>query len=70
MGGADSGPRGQPAKNVLTRDFLDRSGIRSFSSIQRSLATLEEAEKVELGAEGWQVSDPLFALWLASGEGE
>lgn len=60
----------QPAKNVMTRDFLDRSGIRSFSSIQRSLATLEEAEKVELGAEGWQVSDPLFALWLASGEGE
>jgi hypothetical protein len=60
----------QPAKNVMTRDFLDRSGIRSFSSIQRSLAALEEAEKVELGADGWQVSDPLFGLWLASGEGE
>ena len=57
----------QPAKNVMTRDFLDRSGIRSFSSIQRSLAALEAAEKIELGPEGWQLSDPLFALWLARG---
>jgi hypothetical protein len=54
----------------MTRDFLDRSGIRSFSSIQRSLAALEAAEKVELGPEGWQVSDPLLALWLAGSEGE
>ena len=51
-------------------DFLDRARIRSFSSIQRSLKALEAAEKIELGPNGWQVADPLFALWLKGGGGE
>ncbi len=59
----------EPTRNVMTRDFLDRSRIRSFSSIQRSRKALEAAEKVELAPDGWQVSDPLFALWLARGGG-
>jgi hypothetical protein len=55
----------QPAKSITSRDFLDRAGLRADSSSQRALSALEAAEKVELGPEGWQVSDPLFALWLA-----
>jgi len=55
----------QPAKNPTSREFLDRAGLRADSSAQRALSVLEGAEKVELGPDGWQVSDPLFALWLA-----
>lgn len=55
----------QPAKSPTSRDFLDRAGLRADSSSQRALSALESAEKVELGPDGWQVSDPLFALWLA-----
>ncbi len=55
----------QPAKSPTSRDFLDRAALRADSSSQRALSALESAEKVELGPDGWQVSDPLFALWLA-----
>lgn len=55
----------QTARNIMSRDFLDRAGLRAASSTQRALSALEAAEKVELGPDGWQVSDPLFALWLA-----
>ena len=55
----------EPARSITSRDFLDRSGLRADSSAQRALAALEAAEKVELGPNGWQVTDPLFALWLA-----
>ncbi len=55
----------QPAKSPTSRDFLDRAGLRADSSSQRALSALESAEKVELGPDGWQVSDPMFALWLA-----
>ena len=63
------------ARNIMSRDFLDRARLRAASSLQRALSALEAAEKVELGPDGWQVSDPLFALWLArrgeaAGEGE
>jgi len=57
----------QPARSITSRDFLDRAGLRADSSSQRALSALEAAEKVELGPHGWQVSDPLFALWLARG---
>lgn len=59
----------EPAKSITSRDFLDRAGIRADSSAQRALAALEAQEKVELGPDGWQVSDPLFGLWLARGTG-
>jgi hypothetical protein len=55
----------QPEKNPTSRDFLDRARLRADSSSHRALSALESAEKVELGPDGWQVSDPLFALWLA-----
>ena len=55
----------EPARSITSRDFLDRSGLRADSSAQRALAALETTEKVELGPNGWQVTDPLFALWLA-----
>lgn len=55
----------QPAKSPTSREFLDRAGLRADSSAQRALSALEAAEKAELGPDGWQVSDPLFALWLA-----
>jgi len=55
----------QPEKNPTSRDFLDRARLRADSSSHRALFALESAEKVELGPDGWQVSDPLFALWLA-----
>ncbi len=54
-----------PARSITSREFLDRSGLRADSSAQRALASLEASEKIELGSEGWQVTDPLFALWLA-----
>ena len=57
----------EPARSITSRDFLDRAGLRADSSSQRALSALETAEKVELGPDGWQVSDPLFALWLARG---
>lgn len=57
----------QPTRNVMSRDFLDRAGLRAPSSMQRALDSLEAAEKIELGPDGWQVADPLFALWLARG---
>ena len=63
----------QPARSITSRDFLDRAGLRADSSSHRALSALEVAEKVELGPDGWQVTDPLFALWLAGGaaaEGE
>lgn len=55
----------RPEKNPTSRDFLDRARLRADSSSHRALSALESAEKVELGPDGWQVSDPLFALWLA-----
>ena len=55
----------EPARSITSRDFLDRSGLRADSSAQRALQSLEASEKVELGPDGWQVTDPLFALWLA-----
>jgi uncharacterized protein len=55
----------QPEKSPTSRDFLDRARLRADSSSHRALSALESAEKVELGPDGWQVSDPLFALWLA-----
>jgi hypothetical protein len=63
----------QPARSITSRDFLDRAGLRADSSSHRALSALEVAEKVELGPGGRQVTDPLFALWLAGGaaaEGE
>lgn len=57
----------EPARSITSRDFLDRAGLRADSSAQRALSALETAEKVELGPDGWQVSDPLFALWLSRG---
>ena len=54
-----------PERSITSREFLDRSGLRADSSAQRALAALEASEKVELGPDGWQVTDPLFALWLA-----
>jgi len=57
----------EPARSITSRDFLDRAGLRADSSSQRALSALEGTEKVELGPDGWQVSDPLFALWLAQG---
>jgi hypothetical protein len=57
----------EPARSITSRDFLDRAGLRADSSSQRALSALEAAEKVELGPDGWQVSDPLLALWLARG---
>ncbi len=54
-----------PARSITSREFLDRSGLRADSSAQRALSSLEASEKIELGSEGWQVTDPLFALWLA-----
>jgi hypothetical protein len=57
----------EPARSITSRTFLDRAGLRADSSSQRALSALETAEKVELGPNGWQVSDPLFALWLARG---
>jgi hypothetical protein len=55
----------EPARSITSREFLDRSGLRADSSAQRALQALEASEKVELGPHGWQVTDPLFALWLA-----
>jgi hypothetical protein len=55
----------EPARSITSRQFLDRSGLRADSSAQRALQALEASEKVELGPDGWQVTDPLFALWLA-----
>lgn len=55
----------QPTRSLMSRDFLDHAGLRANSSMQRALDALEASEKVELGPEGWQVADPLFALWLA-----
>lgn len=55
----------EPARSITSREFLDRSGLRADSSAQRALQALETSEKVELGPDGWQVTDPLFALWLA-----
>jgi hypothetical protein len=55
----------EPARSITSREFLDRAGLRADSSAQRALQSLEGSEKVELGPEGWQVTDPLFALWLA-----
>lgn len=55
----------EPARSITSREFLDRSGLRADSSAQRALQALEASEKVELGPDGWQVTDPLFALWLA-----
>lgn len=55
----------RPEKNPTSRDFLDRARLRADSSSHRALSALESAEKVELGPDGWQVADPLFALWLA-----
>jgi hypothetical protein len=57
----------EPARSITSRDFLDRAGLRADSSSQRALSALDAAEKVELGPDGWQVSDPLLALWLARG---
>ncbi len=57
----------QPARNITSRDFIDRARLRADSSAQRALSALDTAEKVELGPDGWQVADPLFALWLARG---
>lgn len=57
----------QPARSIMSRDFLDRARLRAASSTQRALSALEAAEKVELGPDGWQVADPLFGLWLAEG---
>lgn len=57
----------QPTRSLMSRDFLDQSGLRANSSAGRALESLEASEKVELGPDGWQVSDPLFALWLARG---
>ena len=57
----------EPTRNPSSRDFMDRSGVRAASSSQRAIAALEAAEKIELGPDGWQVADPLFALWLARG---
>ena len=57
----------EPARRTTSRDFLDRARLRATSSTVRALSALEAAEKVELGPDGWQVSDPLFALWLARG---
>jgi len=54
-----------PSSNTASRDFLDRAGIRAASSVQTALKALEQSEKIELGPRGWQVTDPLFALWLA-----
>jgi len=54
-----------PERSITSREFLDRSGLRADSSAQRALQSLEASEKVELGPDGWQVTDPLFALWLA-----
>jgi hypothetical protein len=54
-----------PERSITSREFLDRSGLRADSSAQRALAALEASEKIELGPDGWQVTDPLFALWLA-----
>jgi uncharacterized protein len=54
-----------PARSITSREFLDRSGLRADSSAQRALSSLEASEKIELGPDGWQVTDPLFALWLA-----
>ena len=56
----------EPARSITSREFLDRSGVRADSSAQRALQALEASEKVELGPAGWQVTDPLFALWLSS----
>ncbi len=55
-----------PTRSITSREFLDRSGLRADSSAQRALSALETSEKVELGPDGWQVTDPLFALWLAA----
>ncbi len=57
----------EPTRVITSRDFLDRARLRADSSSQRALKALEAAEKVELGPEGWQVANPLFALWLARG---
>jgi hypothetical protein len=56
----------EPARSITSREFLDRSGLRADSSAQRALQSLETSEKVELGPDGWQVTDPLFALWLSA----
>jgi len=55
----------EPARSITSREFLDRSGLRADSSAQRALQALDASEKVELGPDGWQVTDPFFALWLA-----
>ncbi len=55
----------EPSRSITSREFLDRSGLRADSSAQRALKALEASEKIELGPDGWQVTDPLFALWLA-----
>ena len=60
----DQRPGRSRAHPVRAR-FIDRARLRADSSSQRALSALEAAEKVELGPDGWQVSDPLFALWLA-----
>ncbi|TAN34590.1 hypothetical protein EPN29_02645 [bacterium] len=59
----------EPTRSVTSRDFLDRAHLRADSSSHRALKALESAEKVELGPGGWQVANPLFALWLARGAG-
>lgn len=59
----------EPTKAVTSRAFLDRARLRADSSSQRALQALEAAEKIELGTGGWQVANPLFALWLARGGG-
>jgi hypothetical protein len=57
----------EPTRSLMSRDFLDRAGLRASSSAQRALNALEASEKVEVGPDGWQVADPFFALWLARG---
>ncbi len=57
----------RPKRGIAAAWFIhEAAAVRADSSAQRALQSLEASEKVELGPDGWQVTDPLFALWLAT----
>lgn len=55
----------QPTDEPYARGFVARSGV-SASSLQRAIATLDDAELIIERNGTWQLTDPFLAAWIRS----
>jgi hypothetical protein len=57
----------RPARNLFSKRFVDITGVSNPSGVARALRRLEDLELIELGPDGWRVSNPFLARWLQAG---